>query len=133
MTGRRFVYACCVLLSLLFATAMSAQSRGAAADPISGTWAGELIPQGAPRPIQITMTLTFDRKSAVSGTVSGLPNPGDVKTGHFDPKTGGLKLQLGKTGESAVLLALDGTVAKGTATGRISGELAGEFKIAMKE
>jgi hypothetical protein len=129
MTRRRFVTACCVLLS---ATSMFAQSRGAAADPLSGTWTGELVPRGASDPIRITMALKFDRKSAVSGTVSGLPNPGDVKTGTFDPKTGTLKLQLGKTGEGAVLLVLEGTVVKGTATGRVSGELTGDFKIAKK-
>ena len=78
------------------------------------------------------MELKFDGKSAVSGTVSGLPNPADVKAGTFDPKTGALKLQLGKQGEAAVLLVLEGTVVKGTATGRFSGEETGEFKIAKK-
>ena len=132
MTCRRFVFACGVLLSLLLATTMSAQKRGAAADPISGTWTGELVPPGARGPIRITMALKFDRRSAVSGTVSGLPSPADVKTGTFDPKTGTLKLQLGKTGESAILLVLEGTVVKGTATGRISGDVTGDFKIAKK-
>lgn len=129
MTFKGFAIACCVMLS---ATLLVAQSRGATPDPLSGTWTGELVPQGGSRSIPITMTLKFDRKSAVSGTVSGLPNPADVKTGTFDPTTGALKLQLGKTGESAVLLALDGTVVKGTASGRVSGELSGEFKIAKK-
>jgi hypothetical protein len=128
MTRRAFVMVCCVLLS---ATSMFAQSRGskASADPISGTWKGELIFQNASRAIPITMELKFDGKSAVSGTVSGLPNPADVKAGMFDPKTGALKLQLGKTGEEAVLLVLEGTVVKGTATGRFSGDGAGDFKV----
>ncbi len=78
------------------------------------------------------MELKFDGKSAVSGTVSGLPNPADVKAGTFDPKTGALKLQLGRQGDSAVLLVLEGTVVKGTATGRFSGDESGEFKIAKK-
>ena len=129
MTRRRFVTACCVLLS---ATSLFAQSRGATADPLSGTWAGELVRQNASDPIPVTMELTFDGKSAVTGTVSGLPNPADVKTGTFDPKTGALKLQLGKKGEGAVLLVLEGTVVKGTATGRISGQSTGDFKITKK-
>jgi hypothetical protein len=57
---------------------------------------------------------------------------GDVKKGTFDPKTGALKLQLGKEGNSAVLLILEGTVAKGVAAGRFSGEMSGEFKITKK-
>jgi hypothetical protein len=131
MTRRWFVMACCILVS---ATAMSAQSQGAKpkTDPLSGTWAGDLIREEGRR-IPITMELKFDGKSAVSGTFSGLPNPGDVKAGTFDPKTGALKLQLGKQGEPEVLIVLDGTVVKGTATGRFTGEVTGEFKISKKE
>lgn len=132
MTRRWFVIACCVLLS---ATSMFAQSRGAKAkaDPISGTWAGELIRESGSRRIPVTMELKYDGKSAVSGTVAGLPNPADVKAGTFDPKKGALKLQLGRQGDSAVLLVLEGTVVKGTATGRFSGDLTGDFKIAKKQ
>jgi hypothetical protein len=131
MTRRLFVMACCVLLST---SSLPAQSPGekAKADPITGTWTGELVLQGAPGAIKVTMELKFDGKSTVSGTVSGLPNPADVKTGTFDPKTGALKLQLGKQGAADVLLVLEGTVVKGTATGRFTGDEAGEFKIAKK-
>jgi hypothetical protein len=130
MTRRWFVVACCMLVS---ATAISAQSPGAKAkaDPLSGTWTGEMIPGNGGR-ISITMELKFDGKSAVSGTFSGLPNPGDVKSGTFDPKTGALKLQLGKKGEDAVLIVFDGTVAKSTASGHFTGEVTGEFKISKK-
>jgi hypothetical protein len=131
MTRRLFVMACC---ALLFAPSMVAQSRGSkpGADPISGTWTGELIRQNASGAISVTMELKFDGKSAVTGTVSGLPNPADVKVGTFDPKQGALKLQLGKKGEEAVLLVLEGTVVKGTATGHFSGDENGEFKITKK-
>jgi hypothetical protein len=80
------------------------------------------------------MQLKFDGKTAVSGTLTGLPSPGDVKTGTFDPKTGALKLQLGKQDDSTVLLVLEGTVVNGTAKGRVTGEDGvGEFKITKKE
>lgn len=69
------------------------------------------------------------RRRAVSGPVSGLPNPAEVKTGTFDPKTGALKRPLGKRGDSAVLLTLEGTVVNGKVTGRVSGEMPGDFKI----
>jgi hypothetical protein len=131
MTRRRFVVTCFVLLS---ATSMLAQPRGAKADPITGTWTGELSPQNESRRIPVTMELKFDGKSAVSGTASGLPNPADLKAGStFNPKTGALKLLLGKAGDGAVLLTLEGTVVKGTATGKVSGDLeGGEFKITKK-
>ena len=129
MTRRQFVIACGVLLS---ATSLLAQSRGtkATTDPISGTWTGELVRDAGPTPI--TMELKFDGKRVVSGTVSGLPNPADVKDGTFDPKTGALTLKLGKKDEPAVLLTLEGKVVKGAASGRFSGEATGEFKIARK-
>ena len=133
MTRRCFVVACCVLVSGMSIFAQSRGAKDAKADPISGTWTGELAPQDAPRPAQVTMELKYDGKSAVTGTVSGLPNPADVKAGTFDPKTGALKLQLGKTSDSAVLLVLEGTVVKGAASGRVTGDSGpGTFKIARK-
>jgi hypothetical protein len=133
MTRRFLVLSVCLMLSATATFAQSAGKKGAKTDPISGTWTGELAPQGAPRPVQVTMELKFDGKSAVTGTVSGLPNPGEVKTGTFDPKTGAIKLQLGKTSEPTVLLILEGTVAKGTASGKVTGDGGpGEFKITKK-
>ncbi len=130
MTRRWFVMACCMLVS---ATTMLAQSQGGkpGTDPLSGTWTGDLL-EGEERRASITMELKFDGKSAVSGTFTGLPKPGDVKAGTFDPKTGALKLQLGKQGEDAVLIVLEGNVVKDTATGRITGELTGQFKLSKK-
>ena len=79
------------------------------------------------------MELKFDGKTSVSGTLDGLPEPGDVKTGTFNPQTGALKLDLGIKGETAVMLTLEGTVVNGKATGRVtSRDETGEFKLAKK-
>jgi hypothetical protein len=131
MTRRRFVMACAVLLPT---PSLLAQSPGGKPkpDPITGTWTGALVRQGGSAAIPVTMELKFDGKSAVTGTVSGLPNPADVKAGTFDAKTGALKLELGRQGDTGVLLVLEGTVVKGTATGRFSGDESGEFKITKK-
>ena len=128
MTRRLFVMACCVLLS---ATSMFAQSKGdkAKADPVSGTWTGELAPPGRRARHD---GAEVRRQERGVGDCRGVSEPGRGETGTFDPKTGALKLQLGKKGDSAVLLTLDGTVAKGTATGRVSGEVTGEFTIKKK-
>lgn len=118
----RFLSACCVLLS---AESLAAQS----ADPISGTWTGVMGPGPTPQ-FPVTLELKFDGKTAVTGTLAGLPSPGEVKTGTFDPQTGALKLELGETGNAAVLLILEGTVVLGSATGRGSADnQTGTFKI----
>ena len=119
------------LWMILAAAPALAQSRDAAADPLSGTWAGELIV--GDRSSSITMELKFDGKSKVTGTFTGLPSPGDVKAGTFDPKTGALKLDLGKEGEPAVLLVFEGTVVKDKTTGTVTGEGTGELKLEKKK
>lgn len=130
MTRRGLIAICCALV-LAAPTLARAQKSDAAGDPISGTWTGELVLEGR-GPVTITMELKFDGKSGVTGTFTGLPNPGDVKAGTFDRKTGALKLQLGKTGEAATLLTLEGTVAKGVAAGRFTGEESGTFTLSKK-
>lgn len=130
MTRRELVSVCGALM-LAVPMLAQAQKPSAAADPITGTWTGELVLEGR-GPVAVTMELEFDGKSAVSGSVAGMPNPADVKVGTFDQKTGALKLQLGKKGEAATLLTLEGTVAKGVATGRFSGDESGTFKMSKK-
>src|SRR3970282_2561947 len=103
MTSRLFAIA---LGMLLAAAPMLAQPRDAKADVLSGTWAGELNVDGRTR--SLTLALKFDGTSKVTGTAAGLPNPADVKTGTFNPKTGALKLELGRQGDSAGLLVLGG-------------------------
>jgi len=126
MTRRTLLWVCCVLVS---ASSVLAQSRGVKTDAISGTWTGELIVNRS-RPI--TLQLKFDGTRKVTGTLTGLPNPADVKAGTFDPKTGALKLELGMQGDPAVLLVFAGKVVDGKAAGTVTGEDTGEFKIAKK-
>jgi hypothetical protein len=132
MNRRTFVVACaCLALS---ASTMFAQAKPKA-DAISGTWSGHLIPRGASASdggVSVTLKLKFDGKSAVTGTLDGMPNPGEVKSGTFDPKTGALKLQLGVTTETNVRLTLDGSVVKDKATGKMSGEQSGTFTLTKK-
>jgi hypothetical protein len=129
MTVKAFVIACCILA---LGAAWGQSGAAAVADPISGTWTGEFVPDGG-EAVPVTFQLQFDGKGSVSGTFTGLPTPGDVKTGTFDPTTGALKLELSKQGESIVRLVLEGTVANGTATGGITGEGTGKFKLVKKE
>jgi hypothetical protein len=133
MIRRAFVLSCCVLLGAVPSFGQSRTTSTAKADAITGTWSGELSIKTRDNPVSVTMELKFDGKSAVTGTFKGLPNPGDVKKGTFDPKSGTLKLELGRADGAAVLIVLEGKVVKGTATGRLSGEPGdGEFKLTKK-
>ena len=128
MARKWFALVCgALVLSLAVGLASEAQD-----DTITGVWTGEIVPDSGKR-FDVTIQLKFDGKSAVSGTVAGLPGPADVKTGTFDPKTAALRLGLGQVGDPKVLFTLDGHVVKGTAQGRAidsSGE--GTFKITRK-
>ena len=125
-----------VSLIVLFAAAVPgfAQSKSAKSVPVSGTWTGEMQLGHASGAYQIELVLKFDGSSAVTGTFTGLPSPGDVKKGTFDPKTGAIKLQLGKTGNDAVLITMEGTVAKNKATGKVDADGgAGTFSLSRRE
>ena len=129
MTRRTLVL---MLLALIVGAPLAAQPRagkGKAPDAINGTWKGELVPSGAPRGRPVTLELKHDGKGTVTGTMTGMPNPADVKAGTFVAKTGALKLQLGKAGDPAVLLVLEGTIANNAVSGRMTGDVSGEFKL----
>jgi hypothetical protein len=109
------------LIRLVVASALMINTEAilaqSANDAVSGTWTGHIGPGATPQ-MAVTLELKFDGKNAVTGTLSGLSAPGDVKKGTFDPATGALKLELGETGNANVLLVLEGTVVLGSATGR---------------
>jgi len=112
--------ACSVLLP---AQSMRAQARETAADRISGTWTGTMRPNEVPDNQtggnRITLELKFDGKGAIVGTVTGPPQPGEIKTGTFDPETGALKFAVEVPSNTDVFV-FEGTVVQGTATGRVT-------------
>jgi hypothetical protein len=129
MKLRSLLLVCFILFP---AVSLFAQSGGASADPISGTWTGRMGPGATPQ-FTITLELIFDGKGGVSGTLEGLPSPGEIRSGTFDPQTGALQLQAAPKGDSTVRLVLEGTVVLGAATGRVSGDnRTGVFKITRK-
>lgn len=118
------VFACCLLLSV---DAMRAQTGGAPADPLSGTWTGTMGPNETSQH-PITVKLAFDGK-VLSGVITGPPQPGDIKTGTFDSKTGALKLGVVVRGDG-INVSFEGTLIQNTITGRvIFPDQSGTFKI----
>jgi len=124
MSAWRYVLA--VVLVVATIDSLSAQK---AADPVTGTWTGSIQVQESQDLLAVTMKLKLDENGAVSGTVTGLPTPADVKSGTFESRTSALKLQLGKVGEKGVLLVLDGTIKDGRAQGKIVGDGNGTFLV----
>ena len=124
-----------VLLSalLLVAPIARAQSGGAAGDPITGTWSGELTPKNGPSPVSVVFQLKFDGQTRVTGTFTGMPSPGDVKKGTFDPKSGAIELLLGKEGDTSVRITLTGKLVKDTIAGTFTGEAAGDFSLTREK
>lgn len=115
MTRRIFLLAFCIL-----GITSGLQAQSPPANPISGRWSGTFDIAGRAR--DVTLELKFDGKSAVTGSFAGLPNPGEVKSGTFDPRTGILELNLGITGQQGVLIVLTGTMATGVASGKLETE-----------
>ena len=127
MTRRSLVLTACLLA---LATLSSAQTRS----PLNGKWDGELTPQGAPQSRKVVFELAVDEKGRVTGTLTGMPQPGDVKAGSFDAKSGALKLEVGIAGEPAVLLTLEGTVVKDTASGKVrAADGGGDFTLTKQK
>jgi uncharacterized damage-inducible protein DinB len=126
ITLRCFSIACCLLLSAQW---IAAQTAGGSTDRLSGTWTGYMRPNGVPDSAQqpITVELKLGGASAVTGTVTGPPTPGLIKSGTFDPSTGALKFAVTVPGETAPFV-FEGTVVHGSATGRVTaGTDAGVF------
>jgi hypothetical protein len=123
MKLKMLLIACILMLSV---RSMLAQST----DSLSGTWKGDMGPSATTRiPLIVEMKLNDQR--GVSGVVTGPPNPGEIRSGSFDPKTGALKFEvLVKSGGNGAVVRFDGAVVGGVATGRVEGNnVAGDFKI----
>lgn len=123
MRKRSLVMVCCLLL---VGVSLSAQTGGKAADPISGTWAGDMGRDATNR-IEIKIDFKFDGKS-VTGTITGPPSPGTID-GTFDAKTGNLKFEVTLSPDRPKAY-FDGTLTDGSATGKVMlNDLPGDFKI----
>jgi hypothetical protein len=117
-------------LLLLFAAPLVAQSTAAAADSLAGAWTGE-VGVGDSKRIPLAVSIKLDSQSAVSGTITGPPRPGEIKTGSYDPKTGAFRFEVVVKEESAVsVYSFEGTLSNGIAIGHVNGNgLTGNFRL----
>ena len=127
-----FVY---ILACLLMVTSAFAQGK-AAADPLSGTWAGDWGPSPGDRN-DVTITLKWDGK-ALTGNVTGGTNvasPIPLQKTSFDEKTGAVHMEADAKGPRGATIhyVIDGKVDKGMMSGTWNHDnRKGDFKIAKK-
>lgn len=95
-------------------------------DTMSGRWTGD--------PAGVVWDLKFDGKGGVTGMVT--PQPGPIKKGTFNSKTGALRLEGDATGPDGqkCRFVMEGKIEKGVATGTaVCGtRKVGDFKLTKK-
>lgn len=125
MKFRRLLLAWC---ALMIAPSLLAQQPADVAERIAGTWIGQMG-QNDTVLAPITVELKFDG-TAISGSITGPPNPAEITGGTFDPQTGALRLDVVVKDTANTRVVFEGTVMQGTATGRVKvGDQLGHFKI----
>ncbi len=113
---------------LLVATTLlgAAAPLAAQADPISGTWTGDIGLDLVNR-FPLKFELKFEA-GALSGAVTSAA-PATFKTGSFDGTTGAIRIELTPTNGGAPFV-LEGTAINGMAMGRVSdGNKTGSFRL----
>ncbi len=113
---------------VLTAGTAPAQTPEPAADRLSGLWSGYMGPdQGTRMPVSVTFKLAG---RSVTGTITGPPNPGTIKSGTFDPASGALTLTVHVEGDGSEV-RFEGTVRNDSASGKVLfGAETGYFRLA---
>jgi CubicO group peptidase (beta-lactamase class C family) len=86
------------------------QTAARVGDPVTGTWKGF---RGRCEGQAIAVVLEFDGKT-ITGTITGTPQPGVIRTGTYDPGTGALKLDIE---DNLGTIVFDGIVKQDAASG----------------
>lgn len=105
-----------------------AQTGTRAADPITGTWTGDMGPDATTR-MRINLDLKFDGK-AVSGVITGPGlTPGDINGGTFEANSGAITfLVVVRDGDTRV--QFEGARTADTISGRVSSAtVSGTFRV----
>lgn len=121
----------CLMIAL--ATGLAFAQEKKAADPISGTWAGDWGPSASDRNT-VTVDLKYDGK-ALTGTVNPGPNAVPLSKSTFNAATGAVHMEADAKGRggATVHYVIDGKIANGTMTGTWNHDaVKGDFKITKK-
>ena len=128
MSVRGCIVACWVLS---FAGSVAAQSS--APDKLSGTWTGELTPPNATAPMPVVVAMKLAANGSITGTITGPPKAGDIKSGSFDPRTGALKFEVVVRDDAATRAVFEGRVQGDTALGQVTVDgQPGDFRLVKR-
>jgi hypothetical protein len=115
MSLRGWVVACCML-----SVVGSAVAQSSAPDKLSGTWTGSLTPPNATAGMPVVVAIKLAANGSITGTITGPPRPGDIKSGSFDSRTGALKLEVVVRDDAATRAVFEGKVQGDTASGQVT-------------
>ena len=130
----RFVSVLAVLMCLAIGVSVFAQANKAAADPITGSWAGDWGPNANDRN-QVSVDLKFDGKALTGNVVPPGQSAIAIQKGTFNPATGAVHMEADAPGRggAAVHYVIDGKVDKGVMTGSWNHDnRKGDFKLTKK-
>src|SRR5688572_32771031 len=111
----RWLVACCMLSAVDPVVAQSS-----APDKLSGTWTGSLTPPNATAGMPVVVAIKLAPNGSITGTITGPPRAGDIKSGSFDPRTGGLKLEVVVRDDAGTRALFEGKVQGDTASGQVT-------------
>jgi len=114
MSLRGWVVACGMLSAV-----GSAVAQSSAPGKLTGTWTGFLAPPNAAARVPVVVAIKLAADGSITGTITGPPQPGDIKGGSFDPRTGALKLEVVVRGDAATRAIFEGKVQGDTALGQV--------------
>jgi hypothetical protein len=134
MRVRDFSLICLLICLVIAAPAVAQQQRGAAADPLTGTWAGDWGPNASDRN-QVTVDLKWDGKALTGVVKTANRQETTLQKSTFDPATGTVRMMTTATarGGATVTYTIEGKLANNVMTGSWNHDaVKGDFRITRK-
>ncbi|HJR36238.1 MAG TPA: hypothetical protein VJ817_14875, partial [Gemmatimonadales bacterium] len=78
------------------------------------------MPPNATAGMPVVVALKLAADGSITGTITGPPRAGDIKSGSFDPRTGALKFEVVVRDDAATRALFEGRVQGDTAAGQVT-------------
>jgi hypothetical protein len=94
-------------------------AQAPASDRLTGTWTGSIAPPNATARQPVVVAIKLAANGSITGTITGPPRAGDIKSGSFDARTGVLKFEVVVRDDGATKALFEGRVQGDTASGQV--------------